>query len=469
MREEFSREGRKHLFAKTVREFPILFAGNYKANLENASTWWSKREALADLSIPGRRLGNLVGMASKGRRRLNVKAFAGRGRKRELWVADLYVALRSEFDRLHALDVKLSPSFLVCAAKHLVDTADERCSFAAPVAAHKKAIRERITVRWVQNFMQVHDLVIRRQAGNLATSPAKKIYIEKTVAFHLGALKRGFDSGSLQDYMVENADETHFVFNMDNGRTIGFRGQESVKYADVVSGGEGITMMVRLTEGVRAKIEAPMLVFINQNCSYPIRGVSDDVPGVSYRSGKKGWMDNRVFREWLSEPRAIKADTYGRKRVLFVDNCTGHNETDGVKACLARLNTELRKLPANATDLIQPADSFVISKLKDAWRKRWDEYKVGMMNRGEWMGIGAGSSGKLKNPGKTFFLKLAADAVRDINAQQDKNGLSYARKAMIRTGMGLNLNGRWEECQLFSHLQEIVAKHRNHFNGLPVE
>ena len=94
MREEFSREG-KHLFAKTVREFSILSAGKCKANLEKASTWWSKHEALADLSIPGRRLGNLVGMACNGRRRLNVKAFAGRGRKRKLLVADLYVALRS--------------------------------------------------------------------------------------------------------------------------------------------------------------------------------------------------------------------------------------------------------------------------------------------------------------------------------------------------------------------------------------
>ena len=87
----------------------------------------------------------------------------------------------------------------------------------------------------------------------MAASPAKKIYIEKTVAFHLGSAKRVFDSGSRQDDMVENADGTPFVFNIRNGRTVGFRGQESVKYADIVSGGEGITMMVRLTGGVRAK------------------------------------------------------------------------------------------------------------------------------------------------------------------------------------------------------------------------
>lgn len=107
--------------------------------------------------------------------------------------------------------------------------------------------------------------------------------------------------------------------------------------------------------------------------------------------------------------------------MLFVDYCSGHNETDGVKACLAPMKTEFRKLPANATDLIQPADSFVISKLKDAWRKRWDEYKVGIMNRGEWMKIGAGCSGKLKNLGKKCFLKLAADAVRDVYPFAGKN------------------------------------------------
>ena len=36
-------------------------------------------------------------------------------------------------------------------------------------------------------------------------------------------------SGNLQESDVENADETHFLINMDNGRTLGFRGDEAVK------------------------------------------------------------------------------------------------------------------------------------------------------------------------------------------------------------------------------------------------
>ena len=61
---------------------------------------------------------------------------------------------------------------------------------------------------------------------------------------------------------MEHADETHFIFNMDNGRNIGMRGPEHVKYADVVSGDEGITMMVRISGG-NARIETPFLVFKN--------------------------------------------------------------------------------------------------------------------------------------------------------------------------------------------------------------
>lgn len=104
-------------------------------------------------------------------------------------------------------------------------------------------------------------------------------------------------------------------------------------------------------------------------------------------------MDNRVFVEWFREPRAIKKDSSGRKSILFVDNFSGHGLSDGVLSALANINTELRKLPANPTDLVQPADSFVISKIKDAWRRRSDNYKVKLMNEGQWMGSGAGASG----------------------------------------------------------------------------
>jgi hypothetical protein len=46
---------------------------------------------------------------------------------------------------------------------------------------------------------------------------------------------------------MENIDETHFVVNLDNGHTLGFQGDTSVTYAEVVSGGDSMTMVVRIS------------------------------------------------------------------------------------------------------------------------------------------------------------------------------------------------------------------------------
>ena len=43
---------------------------------------------------------------------------------------------------------------------------------------------------------------------------------------------------------MENIDETHFIVYMNNGRTLGFWGDTSIKYAKVVLSGNFITMVV---------------------------------------------------------------------------------------------------------------------------------------------------------------------------------------------------------------------------------
>lgn len=92
---------------------------------------------------------------------------------------------------------------------------------------------------------------------------------------------------------------------MGKGKTLEFMGDNEVKYADVVSGGDQMKVVVGITGGRRTAIEPTFLIFKTQNRSYPIRGVLDNKPGVSYRSSRKGWMDFRVWCEWLTENRAM--------------------------------------------------------------------------------------------------------------------------------------------------------------------
>ena len=115
---------------------------------------------------------------------------------------------------------------------------------------------------------------------------------------------------------MENVDETHFVVNLDNGCTLGFRGDTTVKYAEVVFGRDSMTMVVRISGGRRSMIKASMLIFTNLGSNYPIRGLEDNIPRVCYRTGRKGWMDQALFAEFFVEPQAFQADIHGRWKLI---------------------------------------------------------------------------------------------------------------------------------------------------------
>jgi hypothetical protein len=323
----------------------------------------------------------------------------------------------------------------------------------------------------MQQFMDVHNIVLLSQMGNLSCSPEKERQIEMNTAYHLGVFQRGFQSRIFDENLMENLDETHFTVNMDNGRTLGFRGDTVVKYADVIAGGDTMTMVIRILGGRRSMVEAPMLIFTNGSSNYPFRGLEDTIPGVCYRTGPKGWLDQALFSQYFEEPRAYQPNLYNRTKTIWVDNCTRYNIILQLAIVLAEKRTTLRYLPLCATHLCQPADTFIILKIKDAWTKRWKAKKFELIQQDSWQNRPRGDgqwSGKLTNLGKKFFLQLAADSIEDINRQVDIDNMSYARKSMIRCGLALGAEGTWSVNQLFPQLQQIVAKHQQYFEGLEV-
>jgi hypothetical protein len=90
----------------------------------------------------------------------------------------------------------------------------------------------------------------------------------------------------------------------------------------------------------------------------------------------------------------------------------------------------LRYLPTCATHLCQPTYTFIISKIKDAWTKRWEAKKSELIQQDSWQNRPRGDgqwSGKLTNPGKKFFLQLAANSIEDVNRQVDIDNMSYTK------------------------------------------
>jgi len=211
-----------------------------------------------------------------------------------------------------------------------------------------------------------------------------------------------------------------------------------------------------------------MLIFSNGNRSYPIWGLLDNIPGVSYRVGLKGWMDQTLFPEYFLKSRAYQADLHQRMKIIWLDNCIGHTVTPRLADVLAAKNTVLKFLSACSIHVCQPANMFLISKIKDAWTKQWEAKKIELIQQNTWQNAPRADgqlSEKLTNLGKHFFLQLAVNSIEDVNREVDGDNMSYARKAIICCGLALGLNGAWSIGQLFSHLQEIIAKHLQYFQG----
>ena len=87
--------------------------------------------------------------------------------------------------------------------------------------------------------MNSHNIVLLSQHGRLTCSPEKELQIEMETAYHLGIyhIAEVICIWRIDENLMENLDETHFVVNLNNGRTLGFWRDTVVKYAKVVSGG----------------------------------------------------------------------------------------------------------------------------------------------------------------------------------------------------------------------------------------
>ena len=91
-------------------------------------------------------------------------------------------------------------------------------------------------------------------------------------------LQRGFGSGLFDKNLIENVEKTHFVVNLDNSYTLGFRKDTTVKYAQVVLGGNSMTMVITISGGRQSIIKMPMLIFTNSDSNYPICDFEDNIP-----------------------------------------------------------------------------------------------------------------------------------------------------------------------------------------------
>lgn len=127
-----------------------------------------------------------------------------------------------------------------------------------------------------------------------------------------------------------NVNKAHVIINTDNGRTLGLNKNPEIMHANVVSGREEFTVLVRLIGGQDTKVEASFLAFKNEERSYRIRGAGDTVSNAFYWTGSKGCINEAFMVYWLKEKRSITPLPKGKRLVLFLDNCSRQIRTSNM-------------------------------------------------------------------------------------------------------------------------------------------
>ncbi|EGZ23141.1 hypothetical protein PHYSODRAFT_310667 [Phytophthora sojae] len=212
----------KGLFGRAVAQYPALFrSDNRRVNLNKARDWCNKRDTTRVKLADSKQL--KYGSSIRGaRQQFVVKALHGRGRKLEAQWQWLYPQLLSEFERLRRAGVKFSIRLVVDMATVLIEDSTP--------------FKEMISERRIQDFMERFNIVYRRLKGNKQVSEEKQLQIGISIATHLGKLKRQFDDKIIDPNQIYNMDESHFVIDLDDGKTLDFQGSEEVKYRKIVSG-----------------------------------------------------------------------------------------------------------------------------------------------------------------------------------------------------------------------------------------
>lgn len=153
---------------------------------------------------------------------------------------------------------------------------------------------EKVNLCWVQSFMKRFRIVSRAHAGKPCLSLTKENKLEISVAIHRRKLRKMLVKKAVDENNLGNADETHFLINMDNGRTLVYAESHDVKYSGVLSGGDGMTMVLQLSSGRDVRNETPFMVFMKKDRYYPIRRFPDTLDSVAYRTGPKDWLHQIV-------------------------------------------------------------------------------------------------------------------------------------------------------------------------------
>ena len=114
----------------------------------------------------------------------------------------------------------------------------------------------------------------------------------------------------------------------------------------------------------------PFVIFDRQTLNPQL--TKGEISGTSYGLSPNGWIDRKLFCDWVLE-HFLEYAPPARPLLLLLDGHSSHYCPEVITACAAE-EVIILALPPNTTHIIQPLDRGCFSPLKSQWKKVVQSY-----------------------------------------------------------------------------------------------
>jgi hypothetical protein len=153
-----------------------------------ATRWWQQQEEFTN-NIVDRFIIFSANQSRLGKRkRILTKPRPGRSSKHFEWVLWLYPNLLVAFEHFKRSAVKFSAKLLCELTLSVLLGPDSIFTEQSRDLKDNRLLTEKICYSWIQQFMDVYNIVLLSQRGRLICSVEKKLQIEMDTTYHLGIL-----------------------------------------------------------------------------------------------------------------------------------------------------------------------------------------------------------------------------------------------------------------------------------------
>ncbi len=174
--------------------------------------------------------------------------------------------LLDKFDRLRAAWIKETRSILR-------DSALKFLNYAHNLDLPGGPVENLVGKYFLHDFVMWQNIVVWSQSRHQAHQAIWEQYYDHCVANYLDEVQNLLGQGLNEDLMY-NLDETHFIFDQDDSKALGFLGEIAVYYAEVSNGPENFALVPLIRSGSHACIESIFVIFKNENANHPILGIA---------------------------------------------------------------------------------------------------------------------------------------------------------------------------------------------------